>query len=94
MQDALAPAEFGGQSATNIRTNARGQQVMSRYLEGEEVPQTKADFSRCTRWFAEAAKLSPAPAFDNSRAQFCEGRALIFDKQYDNAEKLLNMKFG
>jgi len=77
-----------------IALEDRGQQVMSRYLEGEEVPQTKADFSRCTRWFAEAAKLSPAPEFDNSRAQFCEGRALIFDKQYDNAEKLLNQSIS
>jgi len=72
----------------------RGQEVMSRYLEGEEVPQTKLDFDRCTRWFAEAAKLSPEPVFDNSRAQFCEGRALIFDKQYAAAETLLKQSIA
>ncbi len=72
----------------------RGQAVMSRYLEGEEVPQNKAEFSHCTRWFAEAAKLSPDPAFDHSRAEFCEGRALIFDKQYAQAEKLLRQSIA
>jgi tetratricopeptide (TPR) repeat protein len=71
-----------------------GQEVMSRYLEGEEVPQIKADFSRCARWFQEAAKLSPDPAFDNSRAQFCEGRALIFDKQYTAAGKMLQQSIA
>jgi tetratricopeptide (TPR) repeat protein len=71
-----------------------GQAVMSRYLEGEEVPQTKTDFDRCARWFQQAAKLSPDPAFDNSRAQFCEGRALIFDKQYATAGKLLQQSIA
>lgn len=93
------PAQTPGSIAVferklQVALEDRGQQVMSRYLEGEEVPQTKLDFSRCTRWFAEAAKLSPDPAFDNSRALFCEGRAQIFDKQYASAEKLLRQSIA
>src|ERR1017187_9431650 len=62
---------------------------MSLYLEGEQVPQTKADFERCARNFEEALLLEPAADFDRSRALFCRGRALVFDAQYDRAETLL-----
>ena len=69
----------------------QGQQIMSRYLEGDQVPQTKADFERCARLFEEAGRLMPGnPGFDRSRELFCRGRALIFDRQYDQAETFLN----
>ncbi len=72
-----------------IALEDRGQEVMSRYLEGEEVPQTKADFDRCQRYFEEALKLAPRSEFDRSRALFCQGRAQIFAGQYDTAKGLL-----
>jgi len=68
----------------------RGQVIMSRYMAGEQIPQTKADFQLCDRYFEEAAALPGDSAFDRSRALFCKGRALIFDSQYDQAEDLLN----
>jgi tetratricopeptide (TPR) repeat protein len=77
-----------------IAMEDRGDEVMSRYLEGEEVAQSKSEFTRCARLFAEAARISQDPAFDQSRAQFCEARALIFDGQYDAAEKLLNQSIA
>jgi tetratricopeptide (TPR) repeat protein len=67
----------------------RGQDVMSRYLEGEEVPLTKADFDRCQRYFEEALALGPRADFDRSRALFCQGRADVFAGQYDDAQRLL-----
>ena len=67
----------------------RGQEVMSRYLEGEEIPQTKADFERCGKLFQAALLLSPQKDFDKSRALFCQGRARIFDAEYADAQKLL-----
>ncbi len=45
-----------------------GQEVMTRYLEGEEIPQTKADFERCGKLFEEALRLKPDAEFDRSRA--------------------------
>ena len=72
----------------------RGQEVMSRYLEGEEIPQTKADFDNCARWFEEAARLRPDPEFDRSRNQFCLGRALIFTKDYPRAEAFLTQSIA
>ena len=68
----------------------RGQAVMSQYLEGEEVPQTKADFDRCQRYFEEALQLAPGEGFDRSRSLFCQGRSEIFTGQYDDAQRLLD----
>ncbi len=73
-----------------IELEDKGQEVMSRYLEGEEVPQTQADFERCARWFEAAYQLDSTNTFDRSRALFCRGRAAIFSKQYADAEALLN----
>lgn len=67
----------------------RGQEVLSRYLEGEEIPQTQADFDRCARLFEEAFRLRPDAQFDRSRALFCQGRARIFAGRYDDAQRLL-----
>jgi tetratricopeptide (TPR) repeat protein len=67
-----------------------GQQVMSKYLEGEEVPQTEADFDRCARLFDTALQLDPTNTFDRSRSLFCQGRALVFAKQYDDAQRNLD----
>jgi len=67
-----------------------GQQVMSRYLEGEEIPQTKGDFDRCARLFETALQLDSTNAFDRSRSLFCLGRAQVFAKQYDDAQRSLD----
>jgi len=67
----------------------RGEDVLSRYLEGEEIPQTAADFERCGRLFEAAFRLRPDAQFDESRALFCQGRARIFAGQLDDAERLL-----
>jgi Flp pilus assembly protein TadD len=67
----------------------QGQQVISRYLEGDQVPQVREDFVRCQRVFEEAVKLDPGAQFDTSRGIFCQGRALIFERRYAEAEQLL-----
>ncbi|MDQ2949558.1 MAG: caspase family protein, partial [Acidobacteriota bacterium] len=73
-----------------IALEDRGQEIMSRYLEGDQVPQNKADFDRCTRLFQEALNLDPGAVFDRSRALFCQGRAQIFAGQYGDAQRLLD----
>ena len=77
-----------------IALEDRGQEVMYRYLEGEEEPQNKADFDRCARDFEEALKLSPGADFNRGRALFCRGRAQIFAGQYDDAQRLLDASIG
>jgi tetratricopeptide (TPR) repeat protein len=77
-------------SRDRIALEDKGQEVMSRYLEGEEVPLTQADFERCAQWFEAAYQLDNSNTYDRSRALFCRGRAAIFSKQYADAENLLN----
>lgn len=84
------PAEIiKKQRRLQVALEDRGQDVMSRYLEGEEIPLAKADFERCAKLFQEALLLQPSAEFDRSRALFCEGRARIFDRQYAEAQRLL-----
>ena len=59
-----------------------GQQVILRYLEGDEVPQTRANFEQGARQFRNALVLTPGSMFLEAREAFCEGRVSIFDKQY------------
>jgi tetratricopeptide (TPR) repeat protein len=73
----------------HIALDDRGQQIMSRYLEGDQVPQVKADFEQCARYFEEASALEPSDDFDRGRALFCRGRAQVFDRQYDTARRTL-----
>ncbi len=80
-----------------IALEDQGQQIISRYLEGNQIPQVREDYQRCARVFEEAARLEPivlaaataAATFDTSRSLFCRGRALIFDRRYPEAEQLL-----
>jgi tetratricopeptide (TPR) repeat protein len=78
------------QRRLRIALEDSGQQVMSKYLEGEEVPQTKAEFDRCARLFDTALQLDSTNTFDRSRSLFCQGRALVFAKQYDDAQRNLD----
>jgi tetratricopeptide (TPR) repeat protein len=67
----------------------RGQQTILRYLEGDQIPQDKADFARGARYFEEALQLAPGSSFDESRMLFCQGRTLLFDHAYAQARTLL-----
>jgi tetratricopeptide (TPR) repeat protein len=77
-------------SRDRIELEDKGQEVMSRYLEGEEVPLKQVDFEHCADWFEAAYQLDNTNTYDRSRALFCRGRAAIFSKQYTDAENLLN----
>jgi tetratricopeptide (TPR) repeat protein len=66
-----------------------GQQVLILYLQGDQVPQIKTNFERGQRLFEAALALAPAAVVNESRMLFCEGRVKIFDKQYGEAQKLL-----
>ena len=67
----------------------RGQETILRYLEGDQIPQTKEDFVLGAEYFADALRLAPDSVFDEARMLFCQGRAQIFDRAYDSARKLL-----
>jgi len=75
-----------------VALEEHGQRILVQYLHGEQIPQTKAEFELCGRYFEEALRLPLATTFDESRMWFCKGRALIFDREgsrYQDAVRLL-----
>src|SRR5581483_7099238 len=56
----------------------QAQQVILRYVEGEQTPQTREDFERAAGMFRAEWQKSPDFTFTESRMLFCEGRALLF----------------
>ncbi len=67
----------------------RGQQVLLRYLSGDQIPQTRSSFASGALYFGAAQVLTPDSPFLKSREAFSRGRMLIFDKQYDEAIEFL-----
>jgi tetratricopeptide (TPR) repeat protein len=68
----------------------RGQNVILRYLDGDEAPLTRADFLSAQSDFAAAKVLAPESLWLEARETFCAGRVAVFDKQYDLAVRLLD----
>jgi tetratricopeptide (TPR) repeat protein len=68
-----------------IRLEEQGQEIMLRYLEGDEIPQAPDDFRNARDWYTEALDLARGSLLLESRKEFFQGRLLIFDKQYDAA---------
>jgi tetratricopeptide (TPR) repeat protein len=67
-----------------------GERIVSRYLEGEADPLKKSDFQLAAENFDKAKNLASESVWLESRSAFARGRALIFDKQYDEAIRLLD----
>ncbi len=67
----------------------RGQNVMLRYLRGDQVPQRAEDFERGQRFFQAALAIDPESLAVESRALFCQARALIFERRYAEAVQFL-----
>lgn len=67
----------------------RAQQVLLRYLAGDQSPQTKAEFDNGSLYMEAALRLTPESLYLAARRSFFNGRALLFDKQYANAASLL-----
>jgi tetratricopeptide (TPR) repeat protein len=68
----------------------RGQNVILRYLDGDEAPVKREDFLSAEADFASARKLAPESLWLEAREAFCTGRVAVFDKQYDRAIPLLD----
>jgi tetratricopeptide (TPR) repeat protein len=66
-----------------------GQQVLLRYLTGDQTPQTRSDFARGAAHFEAARRLTPESQLLDARHSFCEGRTLLFDRDYQKAMPLL-----
>jgi tetratricopeptide (TPR) repeat protein len=95
--DALAklrtelPAQqmFLQENSLRVALEDAAQQVLLRYLAGDQNPQTKADFDAGSRYMEAAMTLTPESLYLQARENFFEGRSTLFDKQYANAATLL-----
>lgn len=76
----VPPPATADSEQARVALEDRGQQILIRYLRGEQNAMVKADFEECGRNFGAALRLQPANAFDESRMLFCQGRAAIFDR--------------
>jgi len=53
-----------------------GKLVVTRYVEGDEVPQQKKDYERCARALEAANQLDPDQETE-ARMWFCRGQAIL-----------------
>lgn len=67
----------------------RGQEIILRYLEGDQARMVAEDFRLCADYFTRALEVAPDAAFDEARLTFCRGREAIFAGRNEDAETLL-----
>jgi tetratricopeptide (TPR) repeat protein len=86
----LPPEQYlAAENRVRIALEDRGQQVLLRYLSGDQLPQNRVDFTAGAEYFSAARKLTPESIFLEGREDFCQGRALLFQKNYAGAADLL-----
>jgi tetratricopeptide (TPR) repeat protein len=72
-----------------IALEDQDQQVILRYLTGDQIPQTQKDFQNGESYYSAARRLTPESLFLEGRQQFLRGRSMLFDKNYSQAADLL-----
>jgi tetratricopeptide (TPR) repeat protein len=86
----LTPEQYLLQeNRVRVALEERGQQVLLRYLSGDQNPQTRDDFARGAGLFSAARLLTPESLLLESREAFCRGRVKLFEKDYRAAADLL-----
>ncbi len=79
--------EIGNQ--LRIALENRAQEVLLRYLSGDQSPQTQQEFAQGARYMEAARSLTHESLFLEGREDFFQGRALLFDKKFADAANLL-----
>jgi len=86
LQRQLTPDQYLlAQNKLRIALEDEGQQVLLRYLSGDQVPQKREDFLRGATYLEAAKLLTPESLFLEARRSFLDGRALLFEKDYRRA---------
>ena len=67
----------------------KAQEVLLRYLAGDETPQSPDEFQAGARYMEAARRLTQESLFLEGRQDFFQGRALLFDKKFPQAASLL-----
>jgi tetratricopeptide (TPR) repeat protein len=77
------------ENVLRVALEDQAQQVLLRYLAGDQNPQTKADFDGGSGYMEAALRLTPESLYLEGRDSFFKGRSLLYYKQYAPAANLL-----
>jgi len=80
---------FIQENALRVALEDQAQQVLLRYLAGDQTPQTKAEFDNGAKYMQAALRLTQESLYLEGRSDFFQGRGLLYDKQYAQAATLL-----
>jgi tetratricopeptide (TPR) repeat protein len=90
LQAELTPEQlFLQKNSLQVALENRAQQVLLRYLAGDQSPQTKSDFDAGSSYMEAAIRLTPESLYLEGRDDFFQGRGLLYAKQYSQAANLL-----
>ncbi len=80
---------FIQENSLRVALEDQAQQVLLRYLSGDQTPQTKAEFDNGAKYMQAALRLTQESLYLEGRSDFFQGRGLLYDKQYAQAANLL-----
>ena len=90
MKGEVTPEQyFLQENQLRVALENRAQQVLLKYMTGDQEPQSKQDFERGSQYMAAATRLTPESLYLEGRRDFFEGRALLFDKNFPRGADLL-----
>jgi tetratricopeptide (TPR) repeat protein len=95
--DALKPLEaelsperyYEVQNQLRVALENQAQEVLLRYLAGDQNSQNQKDFAMAAQYIEAARTLTRESLFLEGREDFFQGRALLFDKKFADAAALL-----
>lgn len=86
----LEPAVmFLQENDLRVALENRAQQVLLRYLAGDQSPQTRGEFDAGSQYMEAAMRLTPESLYLQGRDSFFAGRAMLFEKRFAEAADLL-----
>lgn len=86
----LSPQQvFLQENYLRVALEDQAQQVLLKYLAGDQSPQSKAEFDAGSKYMEAAMRLTPESLYLEGRDSFFKGRAMLFDKSYAGAQDLL-----
>jgi Tfp pilus assembly protein PilF len=85
------PAEVAllQENSLRVALEDQAQQVLLKYLAGDQTPATRAEFEAGSLYMEAAMRLTPESLLLQARDAFFTGRALLFEKKYADAANLL-----
>jgi tetratricopeptide (TPR) repeat protein len=90
LQKVMTPEQYQErENQLRIALENKAQEVLLRYLAGDETPQSRDEFQGGARYMDAARMLTRESLFLEGREDFFQGRALLFDKKFPEAASLL-----